>query len=83
MLQNCQAMLVLLVYMEMIKHVVDSGKQAIMLIPEIGLTYQTVKRFKKYFGNRVAIMNSTPLSLDNLTTLTAITELVNRTNPSN
>ncbi len=48
-----------LVYMEMIKHVVDEGKQAIMLIPEIGLTYQTVERFKKYFGDRVAIMNST------------------------
>ena len=48
-----------LVYMELIKHVVDSGKQAIMLIPEIGLTYQTVCRFREYFGNRVAIMNST------------------------
>lgn len=48
-----------LIYTELIKHVVDSGRQAIMLIPEIGLTYQTVSRFKKYFGDRVAIMNST------------------------
>lgn len=47
------------VYIEMIKHVVESGKQAIVLIPEIGLTYQTVMRFRNYFGDRVSIMNST------------------------
>lgn len=47
-----------LVYIEMIRHVVSGGCQAIMLIPEIGLTYQTVLRFRKYFGDRVAIMNS-------------------------
>ena len=33
------------VYMEMIQSVVDKGKQAIVLIPEIALTYQTVMRF--------------------------------------
>lgn len=48
-----------LIYMEIIRHVVRSGHQAIMLIPEIGLTYQTLKRFSAYFGDRVAIMNST------------------------
>jgi len=47
-----------LVYMELIKHVVEGGCQAIMLIPEIGLTHQTVERFTQYFGDRVAIMNS-------------------------
>ncbi len=47
------------VYIEIIRHVVDMGRQAIMLIPEIALTYQTVKRFRRYFGDRVAIMNST------------------------
>ena len=46
------------VYMEMIRTVVDQGKQAIILIPEIALTYQTVMRFYRRFGNRVAIMNS-------------------------
>ena len=46
------------VYMEMIRTVVDQGKQAIVLIPEITLTYQTVMRFYRRFGNRVAIMNS-------------------------
>lgn len=46
------------VYIELIKHVVDQGKQAIVLIPEIGLTYQTRLRFARYFGDRVSIMNS-------------------------
>lgn len=46
------------VYIEIIEHVVKNGKKAIMLIPEIALTYQTVKRFQKMFGNRVSIMNS-------------------------
>ena len=34
------------------------GRQAIVLIPEISLTYQTVMRFYRRFGNRVGIMNS-------------------------
>ena len=46
------------VYMEMIRTVVDMGKQAIVLIPEIALTYQTVMRFYRRFGGRVSIMNS-------------------------
>lgn len=46
------------VYMEMIDEVIASGKQVIVLIPEIALTYQTVMRFYKRFGDRVSIMNS-------------------------
>ena len=46
------------VYMEAIDEVVKQGKQAIVLIPEIALTYQTVKRFYQRFGDRVSIMNS-------------------------
>lgn len=46
------------VYMEMIASVIALGKQVIMLIPEIALTYQTVMRFYKRFGNRISIMNS-------------------------
>ncbi len=46
------------VYIEIISNVIDMGKQVIMLIPEIALTYQTVSRFYQYFGNRVSIMNS-------------------------
>ncbi len=46
------------VYMEMIRTIVEQGKQAIVLIPEIALTYQTVMRFYRRFGDRVSIMNS-------------------------
>ncbi|MDD6290824.1 MAG: primosomal protein N' [Lachnospiraceae bacterium] len=46
------------VYMELIAHVLEKGRQAIMLIPEIALTYQTVMRFYNRFGDRVSIMNS-------------------------
>ena len=46
------------VYMELIEHVLEQGKQAIVLIPEISLTYQTVMRFYRRFGNRVSIINS-------------------------
>jgi len=46
------------VYMEIISHVIKSGRQVIMLIPEIALTYQTVSRFYRRFGDRISIMNS-------------------------
>ena len=46
------------VYMELIAGVIAEGKQAIVLIPEIALTYQTVMRFYGRFGERVSIMNS-------------------------
>ncbi len=46
------------VYIEMIDRVVKGGQQAIVLIPEISLTYQTVQRFYHRFGDRVSIMNS-------------------------
>ena len=46
------------VYMEMIQTVLEHGKQVIMLSPEIALTFQTVLRFYKRFGNRVSILHS-------------------------
>lgn len=46
------------VYMELIAHVLAQGKQAIVLIPEIALTYQTVRRFYNRFGDQVSIINS-------------------------
>ncbi|MBQ6844938.1 MAG: primosomal protein N' [Agathobacter sp.] len=46
------------VYMELIAHTIARGKQAIVLIPEIALTFQTVMRFYNRFGDRVSIMNS-------------------------
>ena len=45
-------------YMEMIAGVLAQGRQAIVLIPEIALTYQTVMRFCGRFGDRVSILNS-------------------------
>jgi len=46
------------VYMEIISYVIGKGKQVIVLIPEIALTYQTVSRFWRRFGDRVSILNS-------------------------
>ncbi len=46
------------VYISCIKEVIKEGKQAIVLIPEIGLTYQNLARFRQHFGDRVAIINS-------------------------
>ena len=46
------------VYMEMIAHVLEKGRQVIVLIPEIALTYQTVLRFYRRFGSVVSIINS-------------------------
>lgn len=46
------------VYMELMEHVLGQGKQVILLIPEIALTYQTVMRFYKRFGDEVSFINS-------------------------
>lgn len=46
------------VYIEMIDEVLQRGQQAIVLIPEIALTLQTVRRFGNRFGDRVSILHS-------------------------
>lgn len=46
------------VYMELIDSFLERGKQAVVLIPEIALTYQTLIRFYSRFGDRVSVMNS-------------------------
>lgn len=46
------------IYMALIERVLQSGKQVIVLIPEISLTYQNIARFRKRFGRRVSVMNS-------------------------
>lgn len=46
------------VYMELIQDVIQEGKAAIVLIPEIALTYQTVRRFYGRFGDKVSVINS-------------------------
>lgn len=47
-----------LVFVKLIQHALDLGKTAVMLIPEISLTPQIVKRFQSLFGDLVAIMHS-------------------------
>ncbi len=46
------------VYIRLVEEVIARGKQAIVLIPEIALTYQTLMRFYKTFGDRVSVLNS-------------------------
>ncbi len=46
------------VYMELIAKRIEQGQQAILLIPEISLTYQNVVRFYRRFGDKVSIMHS-------------------------
>ncbi len=46
------------IYLRLIKHVTDMGKQAIVLVPEIALTPQMTDRFRSRFGERVAVIHS-------------------------
>jgi primosomal protein N' (replication factor Y) len=48
-----------LVYLELLKQVVyGRGQTAIVLVPEIALTPQTVDRFRSVFGDQVAVLHS-------------------------
>ena len=46
------------VYLKIAEDLISMGKQVIMLIPEIALTYQTLMRFYNRFGDRVCAINS-------------------------
>jgi primosomal protein N' (replication factor Y) len=46
------------VYIECIKHAHAAGRSAIVLVPEISLTPQIVRRFRSHFGDRVAVVHS-------------------------
>lgn len=46
------------VYMAMMDEILAEGRQVIVLIPEIALTYQTVMRFYQRFGKRICVMHS-------------------------
>lgn len=46
------------VYLHIMEEVIRRGDQVILLIPEISLTYQTVRRVSTRFQGRVAILNS-------------------------
>ena len=46
------------VYLSAIEEVLSAGRGAIVLVPEISLTAQTVGRFRSRFGDRVAVLHS-------------------------
>lgn len=46
------------VYLQAIESVLEQGKQVLILVPEIGLTPQTVHRFKHRFGIEVGVLHS-------------------------
>lgn len=46
------------VYLQVIEEVLLRGQQVLILVPEIGLTPQTVRRFEQRFGNVVAVWHS-------------------------
>jgi primosomal protein N' (replication factor Y) len=46
------------VYLQLIDRVLKKGKQAIILVPEIGLTPQTIQRFRSRFSVEIAVLHS-------------------------
>ena len=46
------------VYFHLISRIIQEGKQALVLLPEIALTGQLVHRFRKVFGEKVAVYHS-------------------------
>ncbi|PKL85733.1 MAG: primosomal protein N' [Ignavibacteriae bacterium HGW-Ignavibacteriae-1] len=47
-----------LVYMQAVRKVLDMGKTALLLVPEIALTPQLIDRFRKVFSNQLAVLHS-------------------------
>jgi len=46
------------IYLQAVEKIIASGRQAIVLVPEISLTPQTSERFRARFGERVAVLHS-------------------------
>jgi primosomal protein N' (replication factor Y) len=46
------------IYIKLLEHYVQQGKQVLFLLPEIALTTQLVQRLTAYFGNEVAVFHS-------------------------
>ena len=47
-----------LVFLELIRHTLELGRTALVLVPEISLTPQMIRRLKENFGSRVAVQHS-------------------------
>lgn len=46
------------VYLQLLQPVLEAGRQALVLVPEIGLTPQLIRRFQKRLGFRPAVLHS-------------------------
>ena len=47
-----------LVYIRVVERVLERGKGVVVLVPEIALAWQMVRRFKAHFGDQIAVMHS-------------------------
>ncbi|MFT5377274.1 MAG: primosomal protein N' (replication factor Y) [Candidatus Latescibacterota bacterium] len=47
-----------LVYIKLVQRALEQGRSAVILVPEIALAWQMVRRFKQYFGGDVAVLHS-------------------------
>ena len=47
-----------LVYIEAVTQALEQGRSALILVPEIALAWQMVRRFRSRFGTEVAVMHS-------------------------
>lgn len=62
------------VYLQVIENVINNGKTAIVLVPEISLTYQTKLRFIGRFGDCVSVLHSKMTTLEKETEYKRIIE---------
>ena len=46
------------VFVKLIEKTLAMGRKALVLVPEIGLTPQMIRRLKALFGNRLAVQHS-------------------------
>ena len=46
------------VYIQLIRHVLDQGRSALVLVPEIVLTPQLLRIFTSHFGDQIALLHS-------------------------
>lgn len=64
------------VYLQIIQQVLDQGKQALILIPEISLTPQTVERFSSRFNVPIAVFHSKLTPRERLNTWLAVRDSI-------
>jgi len=46
------------VYLHLTRSVLEQGRQVLILLPEIALTHQVIRRFTERFGERIAVLHS-------------------------